>query len=137
MAYLIVRGDTQRQLSMINCFTHSSWPKISITLSHYFFREDDEDQEEPYIPDDDAYDPKKVDDILVHDCGNVRDFQADYAKNDLTNPLWKLVANEREPKRYRKLPKIVKYNHAYGIPVFGVEHFKNESMTRACYLIRL
>jgi len=98
--------------------------------------EADEDEEVPYIPDDDTYDPEKVDDILVHDCGNIRDFQADYAKNDLTNPLWKLVANGREPKRYRKLPQIKKYNHAYGIPVFGVAHFKDESMKRACYLIR-
>ena len=63
----------------------------------------------------------------------------------MSNPVWKIVSNGRKretkgnrkyPKGYRKAKEIAKYNHAYGIPVFGMAHFKDESMKRACYLIR-
>jgi len=108
---------------------------------------DDEDNdahgnEDIVVPEDDTYD-HTVDDIIAHDCATIRDFQADLKKDDQKNEFWKMISNGRNPKKtrkgslgYRKVKEITKYNHAYGIPVFGLAHFKDESMKRACYLIR-
>ena len=35
-----------------------------------------------------------------------------------------------------KLDHFTKWNHAYGIPIFGIESFSDDSMRRACYLVR-
>ena len=32
--------------------------------------------------------------------------------------------------------EFVKYNHAYGIVIFGIANFTDDSMRRACYLVR-
>ena len=104
-------------------------------------KNDAHENEDIVVPPGKKYDHDAVDDILVHDCATIRDFQADLDKNDMDNEVWKIVSNGREvnkngPKGYRRVMSIAKYNHAYGIPVFGMAHFKDESMKRACYLIR-
>jgi len=63
-------------------------------------------------------------DDLSHDCKTIRPIDHLKAKND---PFLKQF----------KIKKIyVKYNFAYGIPIFGVANFTDESMLRACYLLR-
>jgi len=106
-------------------------------------KNDAHDNEDIIVPPDDEYNHEDHEDILAHDCATIRDFQADLEKNDQSDPVWRIVSNGREgkikrkyPKGYRKVKNIAKYNHAYGIPVFGMAHFKDESMKRACYLIR-
>merc|ERR1719186_2334808 len=50
--------------------------------------------------------------------------------------------NGFKKRRNKKIKKnlesnpFVKYNHAYGIPVFGTKSFTDDSMRRACYLVR-
>jgi len=63
------------------------------------------------------------DDILDHDCKNIRTID----RNNL-HPYLKRIHKIKAP--------FVKWNHAYGIPIMGIEGFKDESMLKACHLVR-
>ena len=68
-----------------------------------------------------------ADDNLNHDCENIREIVH-------ANQAWK---SDPILKNLQKIKtRYIKYNHAYGIPLLGIESFKNESMIRGCYLIR-
>jgi len=64
-------------------------------------------------------------DDVTHDCQNIR--KIDHA-NFKQDPVL------RNLKKIKK--SYVKFNHAYGIPILGVKDFRDESMLRACYLLR-
>ena len=63
-------------------------------------------------------------DDLSHDCKTIRPIDRSKVKDD---PF----LNQFKVKKI-----YVKYNFAYGIPVFGVANFTDDSMLRACYLLR-
>merc|ERR1719186_2230721 len=72
----------------------------------------------------DEEDTEDVPDYIQHDCNTIRPF------NDMED--W--LAQERTWRT--KGGENVKYNHAYGIPIVGKEYFTEDSMRRACYLVR-
>ena len=73
-------------------------------------------------------DTEDIPDFIEHDCNTIRPFDAD----NLLMEDW--IAQGRTKWKHRN--QLVKYNHAYGIPIVGKEHFMDESMRRACYLVR-
>jgi len=80
------------------------------------------------IPDDQVV---LSDDITDHDCNNVRRFDREDTEN-LHPYLQRLnkVALKSKDKIY------VKWNHAYGIPILGIDTFTDTAMKKACYLVR-
>lgn len=87
--------------------------------------DNDEDEDDAT---DNGYD-HGIEDYLDHDCENVRNFTVD-------EPVGLIPSHINRPYKYRSKHLIVKYNSAYGIPVFGKEHFTDAAMKRTCYLIR-
>jgi len=77
-----------------------------------------------------VYSPKNITDHIEHDCMNVLEFDPENPRN--LEPDW----IGKHINSFRKVKQITQYNHAYGIPVFGQGHIKEETMKRACYLIR-
>jgi len=73
-------------------------------------------------------DTEDIPDFIEHDCNTIRPFDAD----NLLMEDW--IAQGRT--KWKHSNQLVKYNHAYGIPIVGKEHFMDESMRRACYLVR-
>jgi len=68
------------------------------------------------------------DTLRTHDC-TVKPF--DFEIENKKMPKW--IARDGILKKYKKYKK---WNHAYGIPIFGAETFSDDSMRRACYLVR-
>jgi len=73
-------------------------------------------------------DTEDTPDNIEHDCNTIRPFDAD----NLIMDDW--IAQGRT--KWKDENEIVKYNHAYGIPIIGKGHFTDDSMRRACYLVR-
>jgi len=88
------------------------------------------------------YDPTLVPDYTDHDCNTIREFEAGTLFPEYLNrnraTLWEEKDGKRQEfdKGSRWKDDIVKYNHAYGIPIVGQAHFTDDSLKRACYLVR-
>lgn len=70
------------------------------------------------------------DDIIDHECANIK---------YLTLPRNKQNDKDLPPllKRLKGVPhRYVKWTHAYGIPILGIDTFTETSMKKACYLVR-
>ena len=67
--------------------------------------------------------------LITHDCNTIRKFDV----NNLEMEDW---INNGRTWTGKKLVNFVKYNHAYGIPILGRAEFTDDSMRRACYLVR-
>ena len=66
--------------------------------------------------------------LIQHDCNTIRPFD----RTNLDN-MEDWIAQGRT---FKTKNTFVKYNHAYGIPILGREYFTDDSMRRACYLVR-
>jgi len=66
--------------------------------------------------------------LIQHDCNTIRPFD----RKNLDN-MEDWIAQGRT---FKTKNTFVKYNHAYGIPILGREYFTDDSMRRACYLVR-
>lgn len=80
--------------------------------------------------------------LIQHDCNNIKEFNE---TNVTLMPKWIEGGkgfgwfNSRIKKRIKNnwpVDPFVKYNYAYGIPIFGTRSFSDDSMKRACYLVR-
>ena len=100
--------------------------------------EEDEENENGIF--DGVYDPEGIPDYIGHDCNNVRAFNPDDPYNLVPDYVAKTIARRfsgREAKcSIRRCQNTTQYNHAYGIPVFGKFNVLEETMKRACFLIR-
>jgi len=67
--------------------------------------------------------------LKQHDCNTIREFDVDNVEME----PWIRRGRKFKDKRMRKY---IKYNWAYGIPIFGTHKFLDDSMRRACYLVR-
>merc|ERR1719154_925096 len=74
-------------------------------------------------------DTEDTPDHIEHDCNTIRPFDED----NLIMEDWILQGRTQWKQ---KNGANVKYNHAYGIPIIGKAHFSDDSMRRACYLVR-
>jgi len=72
--------------------------------------------------------------LIQHDCNTIRDFD----RKNLDN-MEDWIVQGRTKHTFvqgRTKDTFVKYNHAYGIPILGNANFTDDSMRRACYLVR-
>lgn len=71
---------------------------------------------------------ENIPDFLEHDCNTIKK----YTKENIeAEPWW--IKGKSVPMRKNIYQK---YNHAYGILIAGAAHFTDDSMKRACYLVR-
>ena len=82
-------------------------------------------------------DPRTIEDYTDHDCKTIRKFNESEPQL-VPHIMGTIRLNCKGTFWIKKTMRdtIVKYNSAYGIPIFGQEHFTDEAMIRACYLIR-
>jgi len=73
------------------------------------------------------------DDFIDHDCNTIRDFDS---STPYSSEAEEWIYRYRRNWNTEKYFQLVKYNHAYGIPVLGMPWFTDDSMRRACYLVR-
>ena len=69
----------------------------------------------------------EFDKLITHDCKTIREF--DYKNPDMESWI-------SQNRKWKGMEKFTKYNWAYGIPIVGMEHFSDDAMKRACYLVR-
>ena len=114
-------------------------------LSYFSDRDTPKDDfdEETWMKLASNYDPSLIPDYTDHDCKTIRQFEAGKLVPEYLNrnrmKKWEKKGNEKK-KVFDNDSKwkddIVKYNYAYGIPIVGQTHFTDESLKRACYLVR-
>jgi len=75
------------------------------------------------------------DTLRSHDCQTIRPFTL---KKEKRGKILPEVMPEwiSQGRKWSGVKDFVKYNWAYGIPILGTEDFTDESMKRACYLVR-
>jgi len=91
-----------------------------------------DETEEP----DEKPDQVLPEDNTSHDCKNVHRIPVDRGDGPDRDNLPEYLARVYTSRKTGIPKEYVKWNHAYGFPVLGVEEFSTEAMQKACYLIR-
>ena len=105
---------------------------IPLELETLVFSDEDSEIDDG---EDGPYDPS-FDELITHDCQNIREFNKETIKEDMGRFKFNgHVGFTKEDEKRKKHPW-AKWNHAYGIPILGRKEFTDDSMKRACYLIR-